>query len=210
MRKLLLIAGVAALAAPSIALAQTGCFQQQHDSRVAGTTVNGGTGGVLTPAVAGSGDAGGVVIGAAVGAAAASPCGFTKIGYYDDEGVYHAGPGGNYDSDGNWVDAASPPPPAAPIPPPDASDYGSDVAFTGAPEDLRGREAWIEQRIHEGDSSGAVSRGDAEHDFDVLAGIRQFQARRAGDEGGLSPEDRADVMNKLDNLTAIIHSQWRY
>jgi len=227
MRKLLLIAGVAALAAPSIALAQTGCFQQQHDARVSGTVAT-GTRAELAPAVAGPNDrGGGVVIGASVGNAAAgvpTSCnGFTQIGYYDDQGVYHAGPGaydangdwhsasGYYDADGNWVDAA-PPPPATPpaAPPPNVGDYGADVAYTGSPDDLHGREAWIEQRIHEGDSSGAISRGDAEHDFDVLAGIRQFQARRANDDGGLSAEDRADVMNKLDNLTAIIHSQSHY
>jgi hypothetical protein len=193
MRKLLLIAGVAALAIPSIASAQVGCMEQQHDNRVAGTVVGGS----------------GVSCG-----------GFTQVGYYDADGVWQAGPGyhdsdgiwrqasGYYDQDGDWVDAAPPPPPQPAPNPPYAGDYGADVAYTGAPDDLSSREAWIERRIHEGDSSGAISRCDAEHDFDTLAGIREFQAHRAGQDGGLSASDRADVMNKLDNLSAIVHSQW--
>jgi hypothetical protein len=231
MRKLLLIAGVAALALPSVAAAQPGCAQQRHDNRVAGTVIGAGLGAVLGSAVASHGDRGaGGVIGAVGGGAignvaggAATPCdGYTQAGYYDGNGVWQAGPGhydangewqsasGYYDGAGNWIDASPPPATATTPPPPDASDYGADVAYTGSSDDLHGRESWIEQRIHEGDSSGAVSRGDAEHDFDTLAGIRQFQARRAGDDGGLSREDRADVMNKLDNLTAILRSQWHY
>jgi hypothetical protein len=188
MRKLLLIAGVAALAIPSLAAAQTGCLTQQHDARVAGTVA----GGELS----------------AMGGAPFICADYDADGYYDADGVWQgAAPTGNYDRDGNWVGAA---PPAADVaPPPAAGDYSADIAYTGAPGDLALREGWLEQRIHEGDASGALSRGDSEHDFDVLAGIRQFQARKAEEDGGLSGGDKADIMNKLDNLTAILRSQWR-
>jgi hypothetical protein len=83
-----------------------------------------------------------------------------------------------------------------------------DAAYDGPADDLSARERWIEQRIHEGDAEGALSRGDAEHDFDVLAGIRAFEARQADRHDGLTGEDRADVLNKLDNLSAIVRSQW--
>jgi hypothetical protein len=229
MRKLLLIAGVAALAIPSIASAQPGCMERQHDNRIAGTVVGAGLGAVLGSAIAGPGSRGaGAVVGAvgggaignAAGGSSVSCGGYTQVGYYDADGVWQAGPGyydadgvwrqasGYYDQDGDWVDAAPPPPPQPAPSPPYAGDYGADVAYAGAPDDMNARETWIEHRIHEGDASGAISRGDAEHDFDVLAGIREFQAHHADEDGGLSASDRADVMNKLDNLSAIVHSQW--
>jgi len=215
MRKLLLIAGVAALAIPGIASAQPGCMGQQQDNRVAGTVVGAGLGAVLGGAIAGPGSRGdGAVAGAAGGGAIGNAAdgvscgGYTQVGYYDDDGVWRQA-SGYHDQDGDWVDAA-PPLPAQPAPsPPYAGDYGADVAYTGAPDALSRHETWIERRIGEGDSSGAISRGDAGRDFDTLAGIRQFQADRADQDGGLSARDRADVMNKLDNLSAIVHSQWR-
>ena len=212
MRKLLLIAGLAALAVPGLASAQPGCLAQPHDNRVAGTVVGAGRGPLI-------GD---------VAAADAAGCGdYTRVGYYDSTGVWRSGAGsydangdwrsaaGHYDADGNWVDAA--PPPASDRPaPPEAGSYGSDTAYTGpldaAPSDtgpadnLTQRENALERRIHQGDNAGAISRDDAEHDFDTLAGIRQFQARRAASQG-LSPGDRADLLNKLDNLSAIVRSQ---
>lgn len=142
MRKLLLIAGLAALALPGIAAAQPGCAQQRHDNRVADTVVGAGLGAVLGGAVAIGNVAGG----------ASTPCsGYTQAGYYDNNGVWHAGPGhydangewqsasGYYDGAGNWVDAAPPPPVSAPAPPPPyAGDYGADAAYTGS-DDVRGR-----------------------------------------------------------------------
>jgi uncharacterized protein YcfJ len=151
MRMLLLVAGVAALAAPGLASAQPGCLAQQHDSRVAGTVVGAGLGATLGSAIVGPGSRGaGVVAGAAVGDAvgnvadgASVTCGgYTQVGDYDADGVWRSGPGyydqdgawrqasGYYDQDGDWVDA--PPPPARTSPgPPNAADYGADVAYTG-------------------------------------------------------------------------------
>jgi len=89
-----------------------------------------------------------------------------------------------------------------------AAEAAADVVYSGPRDDVAAREGWIENRIHQGDSSGALSRGDAEHDFDVLGGIRQFQARQSDRHAGLTGADRADVLNKIDNLTAIVQSQW--
>jgi len=187
MRKLLLIAGVAALAVPSLAAAQTECLRQQHDARVAGAVAGGELSAMGAPFICAD---------------------YNDEGYYDADGVWRGNaPTGHYDRDGDWVGAA---PPAADVaPPPAAGDYSADIAYSGASADISAREAWLEQRIHQGDSSGALSRGDTEHDFDVLAGIREFQSKKADEHGGLSGGDKADVMNKLDNLTAIVRSQWR-
>ena len=91
---------------------------------------------------------------------------------------------------------------------PAATDAAADTAYVGPAEDVSARENWLEHRIQRGDSSGALSRGDAEHDFDVLRGIRQFEARQGDHHAGLTDADRADILNKLDNLTAIVRSQW--
>jgi hypothetical protein len=85
MHKLLLIAGVAALAIPSIATAQPGCREQQHDSAVVGDVAGGSS----------------------------VNCGYQAAGYYDDNGAWHATEG-YYDADGNWVDGPRPAPPPAP------------------------------------------------------------------------------------------------
>src|SRR5580658_6355507 len=91
------------------------------------------------------------------------------------------------------------------VPPPPGGDYS---AYSGNPVDLAAREAWLEQRIQLGDANGAISRIEAEHDFDTLGGIRRFHAKKSDEKGGLSGEDRARILNKLDNLTAIVRSQW--
>jgi len=89
-----------------------------------------------------------------------------------------------------------------------AADAAADTAYVGPAGDVSARENWLEHRIQHGDSSGALKRGDAEHDFDVLRGIRQFEARQSDHHTGLTDADRADVLNKIDNLTAIVRSQW--
>jgi hypothetical protein len=112
MRKLLLIAGVAALAVPGLASAQPGCREQQHDNRVAGTVLGAVGGALLGGAVAGHGSktAGAVVggvaggaVGNAVGGATTSCADYPRTGYYDSSGVWHAGYG-YYDANGDWVD----------------------------------------------------------------------------------------------------------
>jgi hypothetical protein len=98
-----------------------------------------------------------------------------------------------------------------PGPPPAAADVGADVAYTGPQNDLAARANWLEARIHELDSAGVISEGDAKHDFDTLAGIRQFEARKRDDHDGvLGEKDRANVINKLDNLSAEVSDQRRH
>jgi hypothetical protein len=116
MRKLLLIAGIASLAIPSIAAAQPGCREQQRDNQVAGTVVGAGLGALIGGAVAGPGSRGaGAVVGAVGGGVAGNVAGGSSVtcdtptGYYDDNGAWHA-TSGYYDGDGRWVDGARPAP----------------------------------------------------------------------------------------------------
>jgi hypothetical protein len=215
MRRLLLIAGVAALTVPGIASAQTSCREQRHDNRVAGTVLGAVGGALIGGAVAGHGSktAGAVIGGVAGGAVgnavggASTNCDYSRTGYYDSNGVWRTA-NGYYDADGNWVDTR---PPAvdygyAPSP----YDYNADVAYTGGRNDLTGRENWLQARIREGDTSGALRSYDADRDFRTLAGIRDDQRRLAYRNGGLSYDDREAIASRLDDLQATVRTQWNY
>jgi len=211
MRKLLLIASVAAMAIPGLASAQTDCREQQHDNRVTGTVLGAVGGALLGGAI--SGRAGGAVIGGVAGGAVGNVAGGASTscadyhGYYDSDGAWHEA-SGYYDADGNWVDTR--PPAVDYSAAPNPNDYGADVAYTGSRDDVNARESWLEARIQEGDSSGAISRGDADHDLRTLAGIRDFQSARADENSGLTGDDRDNIASKLDSLTDDLRSQWGY
>jgi hypothetical protein len=119
MRKLLLVAGLAAAALiPSLALAQPSC-EQQRDNRVVGTLAGAGIGALLGSAVAGednrtAGAVVGGIGGAVVGNQLSKPnedCAHA-YGYYDRNSQWHANnidrasAVGYYDRDNNWVDGA--------------------------------------------------------------------------------------------------------
>jgi hypothetical protein len=221
MRKLLLIAGIASLAIPSIASAQPGCREQQHDNRVAGTVVGAGLGALIGSAVAGHGSRGaGAVIGAVGGGTIGNIAGGssvncdTQTGYYDSDGAWHANPdgyyddngawhvaSGYYDSDGRWVDGVRPAP--------SADRYSADVAYVGPSGDLSGREDWLGQRIQRGEDAGALTHYDADADRDRLSSIRDTQGRLRDDHYGLTGDDRADLSSRLDDLSASVSAQWR-
>jgi hypothetical protein len=216
MRKLLLIAGVAVLAVPGLASAQPGCREQQHDNRVAGTVVGAGVGALLGSAVAGPGSrgagavvgaVGGGVVGNVAGGASTTCADYPQGGHYDADGVWHEADG-YYDANGSWVDTR--PPAVDDNVAPNPEDYGADVAYTGPRDNLNARESWLESRIHEGDSSGAISPGDADHDFRTLAGIRDYQAAKAAEHDGLTDGDRDNIASKLDDLSSDVRGQWRY
>jgi hypothetical protein len=204
MRKLLLIAGVAALAIPSIASAQPGCRAQQHDSRVAGTVAGAGLGALIGSSVAGHGSRGaGAVVGAIGGGAIGNAVGgssvncATETGYYDDAGQYHAS-NGYYDANGVWVEGPRP-----------AEDYGADVAYVGRSTNLEGRENWLNDRISRGEDAGAITHYDADRDRSRLGSIRDMEGRLRDDHDGLTADDRADLGARLDDLSASVNAQWR-
>jgi hypothetical protein len=202
MRKLLLIAGVAVLAVPGLALAQPGCREQQHDNRVAGTVAGAVSGAALGGAISGR------AAGAVVGGASITCADYPQGGFYDSSGVWHAA-SGHYDADGNWVDDRPPAVDYGPAPP-NPIQYGADAAYTGPRDDLSGREDWLQQRISEGASSGAISRSDADDDMRTLTGIRAYQTAKAAEHRGLTGGDRANIVNKLDDLDGNIRGQWTY
>ena len=216
MRKLLLMAGIAALVVPGVAAAQPGCREQQHDNRVAGTVLGAVGGALIGGAVAGHGSKGagaviggvaGGVTGNVIGGASTSCADYPQTGYYDSSGVWHEADG-YYDANGNWIDTRPPAVDYSAAPNPD--NYSADVAYTGPRDDLNARESWLEARIHEGDASGAISRGDADQDFRRLAGIRDYQSAKTEQHDGLTDEDRDNVASRLDDLSGSLRAQWGY
>lgn len=119
MRKLFLVAGLAAAAlVPSFATAQQSC-ERQRDTQVVGTVAGAGLGALIGGAIAPRGDrTAGVIIGgvggAVVGNQVARPyadCSHA-YGYYDHNSQWHANAiqradaRGYYDRNGAWVDGA--------------------------------------------------------------------------------------------------------
>jgi hypothetical protein len=119
MRKLVLVAGLAAAAfIPSFAFAQSSC-EQQRDNRVVGTVAGAGIGALVGSAIAPRHDRGaGAIIGAigggVIGNQVTRPdadCAHA-YGYYDRDSQWHANATptvmarGYYDRDGAWVDGA--------------------------------------------------------------------------------------------------------
>jgi hypothetical protein len=133
MRKLLLVAGLAAAALiPSMAFAQQSC-EQQHDNQALTTLAGAGIGALVGATIAPRRDEGaGALIGAGSGAVIANQASRPDrdcahaYGYYDRNNQWHANATdradarGYYDRDGAWVDG-----------PPNGA-YGSDGRWIAA------------------------------------------------------------------------------
>jgi hypothetical protein len=220
MRKLLMIAGVAALTIPGLANAQTTCHHEKNNDRVVGTVVGAGLGALLGSAIAGhhdrgvgavAGAVGGGVVGNAVGGSAVH-CDRYDNGYYDRDGYWHTANGrgsGYYDRDGRWVGATASNGyydrygrwvGAAP----DAGRYGADVSYTGG--NLYARENDLEQQIRSAQYNGRLSSYDANRLYRQLNGIRSRQTRLSDAHGGLDDSDVADLSSRLDSLNDQLSS----
>ncbi|MDB5423044.1 MAG: hypothetical protein JWQ29_460 [Phenylobacterium sp.] len=225
MRKHLLAAGIAALTLiPTFAAAQQTC-EDRRNNRVAGTVVGGVLGALAGSAVAGRGDRNeGAVIGGVGGAVIGNQLSKGRAdcqhayGYYDNENRWHANQvareqaAGYYDRNGNWVYGA----PAGSwdrdgrYMASSASVYGQQASYEtrsdwrDAPQDVRSREAWLEQRIVRSRDNGALSRREARRAMDTLQDIRREERRAYRNDGRLSRGEEATLMARLDQLNSQI------
>jgi len=230
MRKHLLAAGIAALTLiPTFAAAQQTC-EERRNNRVAGTVVGGVLGALAGSAVAGRGDRNeGAVIGGVGGAVIGNQLSKGSAdcqhayGYYDNSGQWHANrvsreyAQGYYDRNGNWVNGA-----------PEgrwdndgryvassAGYYGSEASYQtrsnwrDAPQDLRSREAWLEQRIQRGRNDGTLSRWEARNAMRTLDEIRRDERDMWRNDGRLSGREANSLMARLDDLNAKVRSDRR-
>jgi hypothetical protein len=120
-----------------------------------------------------------------------------QTGYYDSDRRWHAGPvSGYYDANGRWIGAAQ----AADSHSGNVS-YESRSGWRDAPTDIRGREAWLDQRIQRGLANGRLSRDDADRALRSLAMIRRQESRMPHRRGQLSNRDTMIIQAKLDDLS---------
>lgn len=224
MRRTLIAAGVAVLSlAPTLAMAQQTC-EERRANRVAGTVVGGVLGALAGSAVAGRGDRNeGAVIGglggAVVGNQVSKGSGDCRraYGYYDNSNTWHSNPversaaQGYYDRNGNWIDGQ---PPvggwgrdgrwAA-----SSDTYGSSAGYAwrsdwrDAPQDIRARGDWLEQRIVRSRNNGSLSRKETQQAMNTLQGIRRDE-RAYSRDGRLSGRERTTLSARLDDLNSQI------
>ncbi|HUZ12944.1 MAG TPA: hypothetical protein VMU93_08860 [Caulobacteraceae bacterium] len=200
MRKFLLIASVAALAIPGLAMAQPGCHAAKENNRAAGTVLGAGAGALLGGAVTGSGY--GALAGAVGGGFVGNSVGGNSVrcgsGYYDSNGAWHesrgyygpppyAGGYGPAPNDGNYGPA------------PYAGNYGANTGFTGG-GDLYVRENQAQNNIRGAYESGTITRYDADNAYSMLAGIRSTQAHLRSEHGALTGQDWTYLSDRLDRL----------
>ena len=123
-----------------------------------------------------------------------------QSGHYDSRRHWVAGPApGYYDARGQWIGTA-----------PAAGGYGADASYVtrsnwdGAPMDSRSREAWLEQRVRNGQRDGGLTRQEARNTLRSLDSIRRDEMSMARRHGRLSDRDEASVQARLDTLNSEI------
>ena len=129
-----------------------------------------------------------------------------QSGYYNSNGRWVAGQTyGYYDGQGRWVATA-----------PSAGGYGQNASYqqgsgwAGAPMDIRGRQAWLQQRIQRGLNDGTLSRAEADDAMRQLNMIsRQERSMRHYRNGQLGRRDSMTIQARLDHVAADIRSDRR-
>ena len=202
MRHKLLIAGLlAAVALPSIAMAQPdpGCQRSNNQTSTTGTVLGALGGALIGNAIAGKHDRG---VGTVGGAVAGGVAGNVLAGQHNDpcpQGYYREGP--------------PPPQPAYGPGPGYGPGYGPPppprgTFWYGAPAGIHERIDFINRRIGQARAAGRLGRHDSLAAYNDLNDIRHQEAdMRYRDGGHLSPPDRDYLQSRLDNLSQRIHWQ---
>lgn len=87
---------------------------------------------------------------------------------------------------------------------PAATSYGAETAFTGG--GLEARETRLSDNIRNGENTGALSRSEANRDFQNLSRIRLYQLQHSQPNGYISDNARAQVSQRLDHLDVAVSS----
>jgi hypothetical protein len=101
-----------------------------------------------------------------------------------------------------------------PMPPPAPGGAWDGGAFwRGAPDNPRERIDFLQDRINRGVADGSLNRHEARHANDQLNGVRQWIHRMHWEDGGrLTPDQRAQVQQRLDSISRQIrwarHNGW--
>ncbi len=108
----------------------------------------------------------------------------TQPGYWN-QGRWQAGEvSGYYDGQGRWV----------------ATDHGNGGHGRGMPDDVAGRQAWLDQRIHRGLDDGSLTQGEGNRALRSLASINRDERALRSRTGTLRPNDERMILARLDTL----------
>jgi hypothetical protein len=192
MRHKLILAGLlAAVAAPSLALAQPdpGCVRSNNATTGTGVVLGALGGALIGNAIGGRHSRG---TDTALGAVAGGVAGGALANQHNDpcpQGYYRPAP---------------PPPAYGPgygPPPPQGVGF-----WRGAPVGIHERIDFLNNRIGQARANGWLGRHDAEAAYGELNDIRrQEHDMRYRDGGHLYPQDRDYLQSRLDNLSRRIH-----
>lgn len=115
-------------------------------------------------------------------------------GYYD-QGRWHAGPvSGYYDSQGRWNRV-------------ETSDRNHGRA--DRPNDIAGRQSWLDERIHRGLDDGTLTRAEGMRALRSLALIGREERSLRMRSGELRSRDRTMIMAKLETLSDQVRDMRR-
>lgn len=221
MRKLLIIAGLAAATAgalPAVASADTRCVNPQTNATT-GALVGAVGGAAVGSALAGRHSRGeGAVLGALGGALLGGAVGHSQTrcpdGYYaydDSTRQYYDNSGAVYQPQGYAQPAygGGPPPGGGygPPPPPQGGGYGGGGYeggggyYQGAPQSMRERLDWAQARLDRAADHGRLNPREADNARADLNDIRrQYYRLNRRDGGHLNGADRQYISDRLDTL----------
>ncbi|MDE2355735.1 MAG: hypothetical protein KGL69_03170 [Alphaproteobacteria bacterium] len=203
---------------PAQALA-AGCLRSAERDDLLGGLVGGGLGGLLghavnrRPGATALGAAGGAVVGVAV-ASQAAHCGQNAYGYYDETGrwmPYRATAGAYQGPDGRWIAGPTPGESAeaasdTPGSDPDETDAG---VISASARDTRGQASAVQLRIVNLMADGTLDQRLGGKDLTALDGIRRLDAAYRDENDRLSPSQRADILQRLRDLSRTVDLQIR-
>jgi len=200
-RSLVITLALAGALAPTLADAESRCQARRDGDHLIGTLLGAGLGALLGDMIAShGGKEGGAIIGGVGGAAAGyaisgsgdhCPQAPNPYGYYDDNGRWvpnRVTDDGYYDQNGRWVETATPPVAAGP--------------WAGAPEDTRDRESRLAAAIEHRLADHTADERAARRALRDLDDIRRIDADYRAADGRLTPDQRRDILARLDALRA--------
>ena len=106
-------------------------------------------------------------------------------GYYD-QGRWHPGQvSGYYDARGRWIAI---------------DNSGAGNGRGRMPDDIAGRQSWLDERIHRGLSDGSLTSNEGNRALRSLAAINRDERALRSRNGSLRPRDERMLMARLDTL----------
>ena len=125
-------------------------------------------------------------------------------GYYDNNGRWVRGQAtGYYDAQGRWISTGASAQASGYAYGQPSQAYGDTSIWAGAPDDLAGRIAFLDQRVRQGMSDGSLRRGEANRALQSLAMLRtQAASLPANRRGRVNVRAETSLRAQLDAVAS--------